>query len=68
MPVKSPDGWQYVGCPTCGNVTTVPLDRAEPPPWCVHNGGTIVWREPHAATQAGPTAWTRTVRVSVHVL
>lgn len=62
-------GWGYVGCPTCGNVTTVPLDRVELPPWCVHNGSTIIWRAPHPETQANPVlAWTRMVRVQVQRL
>lgn len=63
--IEPKEGWAYVGCPHCGHVTTVPLDRLEPPPWCVHNGGTVVWTDPDVYTQASVRAWTRTVRVHV---
>lgn len=63
--IRPRDGWAHVGCPACGMVTTVPLDRLEPPPWCVHNGTTIVWRDPHPTTQEGAHPWRRTVRVRV---
>lgn len=64
--IDPPGDWRHVGCPNCGRVTTVPLDRLETPPWCVHNGN-IVWREPAPETQTGPNAWTRTVPVVVEV-
>lgn len=66
--IAAREGWAHVGCPTCGHVTTVPLDHLEPPPWCVHNGTTTVWRDPHPETQrSGPKSWTRMVRVRVTV-
>lgn len=63
--IRPRDGWAHVGCPACGMVTTVPLDRLEPPPWCVHNDRTVVWRNPHPTTQDGAHPWRRTVRVRV---
>lgn len=57
------EGWAHVGCPTCGTVAEVPLDRAEPPPWCIHSDGRVVWREPHPTSD-----WTRTVRVAVAIV
>lgn len=59
------DGWVHVGCPDCGMVTTVPLTRMEPPPWCVHSGTTIVWNDPNPAPGCVARPWTRTVRVVV---
>jgi hypothetical protein len=54
------DGWACVGCPACGNVARVPLREDESPPWCFHDDGRVVWREPHPETQAK-----RMVRVTV---
>lgn len=61
------EGWEYVGCPTCGNVTTAPIERdeAEGLPYCVHNGVVISWltvQHPFAIT-----GWTRMVRVDAVV-
>lgn len=55
-------GWEYVGCPFCGYVTTVPLDRLEEGPYCVHNGGTTTWKPSHPGTQP---PFTQMVRVTV---
>lgn len=64
MTMLRPDdeGLVYVGCLTCGFVTTFPLERlrAEGAPSCVHN---------HHAIAFGPQQrhpkWTEMVRVSV---
>lgn len=61
-------GWAYVACPECGMVTTVPLDRTEPLPWCLHSGTMHSWREPHPGTQAAVRPWTRMVRAEVIAL
>lgn len=56
------DGWAYVGCRECGNVTTVPLDRVDEPPFCAHSGTMISWRASHPDTTP---PWTPMVRVRV---
>ena len=61
--IRPPEGWDYVGCRTCGFVTTVPLERIEPAPWCVHNGSITTWKEPVIAVD-----WTRMMRVRVNEL
>lgn len=53
--------WAQVGCPTCGRVRSVPLDRNEEPPYCLHHDNNISWR----ADQEGK--WTPMVRVRVFV-
>lgn len=54
------DGLGYVGCPTCGWTTTVPLEAGEEPPVCLHIGNEKVrWRPPTTMP------WTRMVRVKV---
>lgn len=60
------DGWDYVGCQTCGNVVTVPSDRLaeEDTPWCVHSGNTYTWRL--IQTPGDMPRWTRMVRVDVN--
>lgn len=65
--IEPGEGRGHVACTTCGFTTTVPLDRMEPTPWCVHNGSTYVWRDPRWRTQTdeGQRAWTRMIRVDV---
>ena len=41
-----PEGSAYVGCPDCGNVTTVPSDGTpDDMPWCPHHDGRVLWRK-----------------------
>jgi hypothetical protein len=59
--------WLHFGCPTCGDVMTLPADPGERP-WCLHNGGhSYSWRAPAAGTQASDRAWTLMVPVTVTI-
>lgn len=62
--IPAREGWAHVGCPTCGFVAQVPLDRIEPCPWCCH-AERVIWRDPHPESAID---WTRTVRVTVAAL
>lgn len=58
------EGYAYVACLTCSFVTSVPLDRTDPLPWCTHTGS-YTWRAPEKP--ARKSAWTQMVRAHVEV-
>lgn len=60
-PILSREGWVQVGCPSCGEVHLIPVERTDPMPYCVHNGR-VDWREDPPPPAHG---WTRTVMVKV---